>query len=94
MMLDAYLLVFTPHGDPYSVLYPGETFIKGIHPYYAGFLNPLECMCMDFASHTVCQGAMLGSYTVMLAILPHGAPADHRNVLDYALKVVLIIPSE
>ena len=88
--VDVYLVCFSPAVDPYSVLYTGSV-AKGLTPYYAGVWTA-DCLCMTLWTHIACPGPPLGTWKVVLAVLPHGATADARNVTTYALQTITMVP--
>jgi fimbrial isopeptide formation D2 family protein/uncharacterized repeat protein (TIGR01451 family) len=86
--VDIYVVVITPRGDYWSILYGGAV-VKGIVPIAEGYLNP-SCWCGPIKEHTVCAGSLPGRYIVALAILPAGAKPvkDNALVIDWTYVLV------
>lgn len=87
--VDLYLVCFAPSGEPYSIVYPGYV-MEGVVRYASAIYNPSGCLCAPMFSHTICQDAQPGVYTMVLAVFPYGAKVDVRNIMTYAVQKVIV----
>jgi hypothetical protein len=86
--IDVYLLFRTPGGTIYSIL-PDNVIVKGLIPYYSGEYKQ-DIWCGTLYTHTACRS--FGKYAVVLGMMPAGVPPSRRDVIDYDLGTVRVVP--
>ena len=89
---DVYLLGRAPDGSIWSILFNGK-YKKGIVPYATGYTSPSP-WCGVVHTHTVCNTAVPGEYTIGLILMPSGVKFNLRNAIDFDLGTITMVTSK